>query len=247
MACCSPQGLTDNLRLLFRVKKNQIRMMQDRGYGVDNELPLLSYTLEQFIQVYSQFATQSGVSTVREMLSAEYHHPINNYRTYVYYAKLSKGDVSKQDTTDFISIVDSGNFHSYILITNNKLNSAANEAVKGKSKRIERFIDNELATNPTDHVNVPEHIGLSPAQGREILQRNNWNAAHMPKLVPFDPIVKYYGFTRGQIVKIKRFNPIPGTMVDNSDFYRIVTDSSSKAAYISIMEYSESYVEADDE
>ena len=218
----------DDLKKLFRIKKNQVRMMADHGYDISEENPIFNYTLQQFIEVYSGFLPDSKTS-IREILSTEYHKP-DGRSAYVFYVPYSTGDIGKKQITKFISKLDIGEYQTYILITNRPLGSTARKGIQNKSRSVTHFVDKELSISPTDHVWVPKHTGLSMKESDEIIRRNGWNRANIPRLYPTDAIVKRMGFTRGQLVRIDCFNPLPGTLVDTYVYYRLVSDSTEAKA-----------------
>lgn len=220
-------------RQLYLVKRTQIEMLRDRGFDVytSGEINLLDATQNEFINYYQNVADSIvPPKTIREVLSRGYTHSTTGETVYVYYIPDLKSDtVGKDHIEPFIEIVDNYSYNSYIMITNHKLTSKSEDTIKLKSKTVEKFMDNELIINPTLHNSVPFHEGISADEQRYILERNNWNVANLPKLPPHDPIARYYGFAPGKMIRIHRFNPLPGTMVNNILFYRIVPDLSLMA------------------
>lgn len=219
-------------RHLYLVKRTQIEMLRDRGFDVtsNGEINLLDATQAEFINYYKSVAeSQTPPKTIREMLSRAYTNK-NGETVYVYYVPdINTETVGKDHIEPFIEIVDNYSYDSYIMITNHKLTSKSEDAIKLKSKTVEKFMDPELIINPTLHNSVPLHEGISSEEQRLILERNNWNVVNLPKLPPYDPIARYYGFGPGKMIRIHRFNPLAGTMVNNIIFYRIVPDLSLMA------------------
>jgi len=204
-------------------------MMRDRGYDVSEEIGILSYSFEEFVELYKNFAASAGIS-FRKALSREYVKN-DNYTTHVYYSEDSQKDINKSHIVEFFSFVSNTDANSYIYITPTKLNSNSSVAVRQRFNRIQTFMDSDLIIDPTEHVMTPVHTALTEEESVELLERSGWNANQLPKLLSIDNVVKWYDFRKGQIVRIDRFNPIEGTMVDNYLIYRIVEDSELGELY----------------
>lgn len=67
---------------------------------------------------------------------------------------------------------------------------------------IEVFNTTEFIFNKTKHYLVPKHILLSSTEATAIIKRYQ----KIPEILVTDPIIKYYGYKRGCIVKILRNN-----------------------------------------
>lgn len=239
MSCPSTSSKHEDFRLLFRIKLNQISMMKDRGFDITSEDGLFGYDLSSFKNHYDREAEKEtqklkdaskGKSvepvTIREKLNRSYFNSNTNSHVYVHYLKRSKGDVSMGEISGFIKIIDETSYSYYILITNNKLNSSAREAVISKSKKINVFIDEDLHINPTKHNNVPLHSLIPRDEARVIIERNSWDTAKLPKLLPSNIISRWYDFQPGQLIYIDRETVFPGTMVDFSLYYRFVPNDT---------------------
>lgn len=86
-------------------------------------------------------------------------------------------------------------------------------------KRVEKFHESELQVDITEHELVPPHTALSNAEKKQIMQKYHCTEEdQFPALLLHDPIARYYGWTRGQLVRIERPSETAGTVF----FYRIV-------------------------
>lgn len=76
------------------------------------------------------------------------------------------------------------------------------------------FFQDELLLCPLDNTMVPLHEMLSEEETTELLRVHNIVKDHLPKIPAHDPIVRWNGWTVGDIIRIHR--------VDGTLYYRLV-------------------------
>lgn len=83
----------------------------------------------------------------------------------------------------------------------------------GDTCHIELFDFRELVVNITEHVLVPKHVPLNTAQIKELLANYKLKLTQLPRMPPTDPIAKYFGLKKGEVVKIIRQSETAGRYV----------------------------------
>jgi DNA-directed RNA polymerase subunit H (RpoH/RPB5) len=225
----------DDLALLYKVKLNQVRMIRDRGYDIEDEANLLTYSFDNFKEVYSAFIRDNGM-TIRQALGGFYSYPPeyqgeNTGPIWVAYLEIPEGShVGKEQ---IIPIIETAIDPSYsmvkkiLLITSVELSPLARTALGELSThRIEVFHTIDLSYVPIDNYLVPKHVLMTPADKEKTFKGKD--ISKIPLISVEDPIARYYGAVPGQVFRIYRRDLTGTSLVTESIFYRLVVDRPIK-------------------
>ena len=100
-----------------------------------------------------------------------------------------------------------------IFITQEQPNAAALRAFDALAEvgmKAEHFKEEDLLVNITKHELVPKHILLSDEEKKVLLDRYRLRETQLPRIQLVDPVSKYLGLKRGQVVKIIRKSETAG-------------------------------------
>lgn len=209
---------------LYEMKCNQIKMVKARGYTIPSEeAHIFTSSVEDFGNIMSVVAQQNGLS-IRSMLTNLYRAP-DGRTIYVYYG--SKLPTQKQLAAEIIRDFTSKVLHCQateaIIVVDAPVSAVGMEELSELATvKWQIFNDKELMMDPSEHIGVDEHIKLSPQEKADFLLQTRVGETQLPLISIEDPIVRYYNWGLGSIIKILRYDTInpafPATLN-----YRIVS------------------------
>lgn len=201
-------GVRAEVSKLFRIRKTVYKMLMKRGYNVlDEELDM---TMEQFIERFTETPSRDSLT----ILVAKIDEPENRLLVY-----FPDGDVGVKEGKDFLKVMSENGATRGMLIVGGKFSNLAKQSLTDVAPLvIEHFRQEEVVVDITEHELVPEHVVLSPEEKGALLARYKLKDTQLPRIQLGDPIARYYGMQRGQVVKIIRPSETAGRYVT----YRIV-------------------------
>eukprot|EP00898_Chlorokybus_atmophyticus_P003253 jgi/Chlat1/3929/Chrsp26S00307 len=195
---------------LYRVRRTVWQMLADRGYLVSPaELEL---TREVFRERYGEEPKRDELT----ILVPRKEDP--SMQVFVFFPEDTKVGVKTIKT--YAERMKAEGVGHAIMVVQSSLTAFAKQclAEMAPKYRIEQFQEAELLVNITKHVLVPQHILLTPEEKRQLLERYRVKETQLPRIQLSDPVARYYGMTRGQVVRIIRSSETAGRYVT----YRLV-------------------------
>mmetsp|Transcript_4866 Transcript_4866/g.5032 ORF Transcript_4866/g.5032 Transcript_4866/m.5032 type:complete len:228 (-) Transcript_4866:739-1422(-) len=198
-------SLTPEASRLFRVRRTVAAMLERRGYLVPREMREM--TPVQFTDKFGEYPTREGLTILVEKADDETN------QLFVFFPEDEK--VGVKPIKVYTERMKDENVSNCILVLRVDITPFAKQAVQEVSDmhRIEHFKEAELLVDITDHTLVPEHQVLSQNEKQELLKRYRLKETQLPRIQPNDPVARYYGLRRGQVVKIIRPSETAGRYV----------------------------------
>ena len=111
---------------------------------------------------------------------------------------------------NFMQHIDAHHFDTGIIVTRKAITASALKCTSTVKATIESFLENDLLVNITHHELVPKHVLLSAEEKKTLLERYRLKETQLPRIQTTDPVAKYLGLRRGQVVKIIRKSETAG-------------------------------------
>ncbi len=211
----------EEISKLFKVKKTLDKMMEDRGYIGDKK------SFEEWKEDLQKKEEMNGI-----------YYKINEDKKYqnnidqndneqkrltkrLYYKYISQ-KINADTIKLFLNDIKNSQAASGLIIMDGKISQQAKQKIQEISKEfpIEVFTTNELVVNITEHELVPEHKLLSEEDKKILLERYRIRDQNqLPKILLTDPVARYLGLKRGDVVKIIRESETAGKYIT----YRIAS------------------------
>ena len=195
---------------LWRVFKTVKELVRDRGYNVGQSE--IDISLDEF---KAQYCTPDG-SVLRPKLNFQAVPVAEALERFPQMGPLfvnfcDEASVGVKKMREFVILVASKHFSNALFIYQTSITSAAQRLRPLVAPAvIETFQESDLVVNITKHVLVPKHSVLSDAEKKELLQKYRLKESQLPRIQGLDPVARYLGLRRGQVVKIIRRSETSG-------------------------------------
>ncbi|KAG9247679.1 RNA polymerase Rpb5, C-terminal domain-containing protein [Calycina marina] len=215
-------GNTEEAARLWRAWRTANEMIQDRGYELaDHEVQI---TFEDFLKKFrddsdgtiNRSLMKFSAGPTKEMIR-KYSAPATTANPNpqadcgsVWVEFYAQSSIGVKQMREFVQHIDQHQFHTGILITPIPITASALKVIKVDTRKIEVFMDTDLLVNITHHELVPKHVLLSKEEKLRLLERYRVKDTQLPRIQMSDPIARYLGLNRGQIVKIIRKSETAG-------------------------------------
>ncbi|KAJ3076213.1 DNA-directed RNA polymerases II 24 kDa polypeptide (RNA polymerase II subunit 5) [Quaeritorhiza haematococci] len=192
---------------LWRVYKTVHEMVNDRGYTVSQGE--LGMTLDGFRDAYAR----NGMVDRQALTFLVQKRDDPTDQLLVFFTEDET--VGIKPIKKICERMISQSIMKGILVYQKNLTPSANKVVQEMAPKyhLELFQEAELLVNITHHVLVPQHEVLSAEEKKTLLQRYRLKETQLPRIQPSDPVARYYGVKRGQVMRIVRPSETAGKYV----------------------------------
>ncbi|CEP24879.1 RPB5 [Cyberlindnera jadinii] len=203
----------DNDRIvsrLWRAHRTVKEMVRDRGYFITTEE--IEMPLDEF---RARMCDQMGRPN-RKNMSFQAQPSEETLLKFPQMGSMwvefcDEPSVGIKTMKNFIIHISEKNFSAGIFIYQNSITSSAAKLIPTVAPAtIELFQESDLIVNITHHELVPKHLLLSDEEKTQLLERYRLKESQLPRIQREDPVAKYLGLRRGQIVKIIRKSETSG-------------------------------------
>ncbi|KAG7662790.1 RPB5 [[Candida] subhashii] len=195
---------------LFRTFKTVKEMVRDRGYYISQEE--IEMTLDEF---RAKICDSMGIPQ-RKLMCFQATPTGESLDKFPDLGSLwvefcDEASVGIKTMRNFCIHISEKNFSTGIFIYQNSITPSANKLIPTVSPAsIETFQEGDLIVNITHHELVPKHIKLSRDEKKELLERYRLKESQLPRIQREDPVARYLGLKRGEVVKIIRRSETSG-------------------------------------
>ena len=123
----------------------------------------------------------------------------------------AEANVGIKDIKKFAQLLGEKNYYTGVFVSQATPTSSAMKIIPSLLPTImEIFREEDLLVNISRHELVPKHLLLSPEEKRGLLERYRLKETQLPRIRVDDPMARYLGLRRGQVVKIIRKSETAG-------------------------------------
>lgn len=188
-----------------RVRKTCLEMLHDRSYLVAEEE--LKMDLDFFTETYGTEPNKDDLT----VLAPKQDDPTD--QIFVFFADDPK--VGVKTIKIYAERMRNEGVSRAIMVVQISLTPFAKQCLGEMAPKynVEVFVEAELLVNITKHVLVPVHQVLTKDEKKALLDRYRVKDTQLPRIQHVDPVARYYGMSRGQVVRIVRPSETAGRYV----------------------------------
>ncbi|XP_072026027.1 DNA-directed RNA polymerases I, II, and III subunit RPABC1 [Amphiura filiformis] len=200
---------------LWRIRKTVMQLCHDRGYLVTQDE--LDQTLEQFKEQFGDKPSE-GRPGRKDLTVLVAHNDDRTDQMFVFFPEEPK--VGIKTIKAYCQRMQEENISRAIIIVQVGMTPSAKQSLGDMAPKyiLEQFLEAELLINITEHEFVPEHVVMTNEEKSELLARYKLKETQLPRIQQGDPVARYFGLKRGQVVKIIRPSETAGRYIS----YRLV-------------------------
>lgn len=194
----------------YRIRQTVLEMLHDRGFNI------FEYEMKNFNEFQEKFP-----NCLKETAALRIHVSKTNEKNeedsiLVFFAEEDR--MSLKSTKLLLENSVKQNLKNLIMVLREGISPPASKyAMDFTSLNITIFKEKELLFNITKHKLVSKHRIISQEEKEKILKEKLLKEEHMPKILITDPVAKYLGAKKGDVLEIERESETAGMVL----FWRI--------------------------
>lgn len=189
----------DETAKLWKVNRTIHELVKDRGYQVSDD------EINMDLTTFRSHYANSGGSVDRNQLNF-FTNSRENPTDQIFIFFSDEKSVGVKTMRKLLGILEEKSIMRGIIIFPGNMTPSARKVIAAMSQqyRLEEFSEADLLVNITHHTLVPRHEVLTPEQKKQLLEKYRLKETQLPRIQLADPVARYYGLRRGQVVKITR-------------------------------------------
>lgn len=219
---------------MWKIRKTVMQLCHDRGYLVTQDE--LEQSLDQFKEQYGErpsenhpsrsdlivlvahIADPTGINSTIQFTLVTFLLLFFSDQMFVFFPDEPK--IGIKTVKNYCQRMQEENITRAIIVVQQGMTPSAKQALIDMAPKyiLEQFLEAELLINITEHELVPKHILLTPEEKAELLSRYKLKESQLMRIQAGDPVARYFGLKRGQVVKIIRPSETAGRYIS----YRLV-------------------------
>jgi DNA-directed RNA polymerase I, II, and III subunit RPABC1 len=208
---------------LWRAWRTTCEMVADRGYEISEEevhMPFMEFkskfvlgdgNINRGLLRFTARPSQDMLLRHTPVATPSNPDPTPDLGT-IYVEFLSDPQLNTATLRKFLEVTANGGHRAGIIVSHVAVTPTARKTLAAMESlvRVECFLEEDLLINITKHELVPRHILLSMEEKLALLKRYKLKETQLPRILQRDPVARYLGLRRGQVVKIIRQSETAG-------------------------------------
>jgi DNA-directed RNA polymerases I, II, and III subunit RPABC1 len=199
--------LREYLEMMYHIHSNVHEMLHDRYYHhiiSGKQLECFDDFLKEFVKLGTldkeamTFVRMNKVKTISPRFIS------------VFFTR--EETIGKKSIEKLLESMAKNKINHCILVYPKIITSSARKRVE-KCRKIEIFSEEDLVVNVTKHQMMPLFRIMSDAEKKRFFLYTKLSEDRLPRISVNDPVAKYYGMNRGDLIKIVRTSDTAGKYV----------------------------------
>ncbi|TFK72974.1 RPB5 subunit of DNA-directed RNA polymerase [Pluteus cervinus] len=183
---------------LWKVNRTMRQMAKDRGFRISDD------EINMDLQTFRSLYVRNGVVNRNDL--GFLTHMRNNPTDQLFVLYTDERSVGVKTMKKLLDILEGKDIQRGIIVFPGTITPSARKVIAGMGNnfRLEEFSESDLIVNIVHHTLVPQHDVLTAEQKKLLLEKYRLKETQLPRIQLADPVARYFGLRRGNVVKITR-------------------------------------------